>query len=175
METWVIIASGQSLTQEQVELVRKAREDGRVNGVIAVNNVGIDKAPWADVLVAHDGKWWSHHRKEAMNFTGRKFCRNTLPAIEQFIPSVRSGCNSGYMAMEVAWKIFKAEFIILLGFDMHGTHYFGKHPEPLKNTTKIRFEFHRKQFNNWRGCPVINCSPGSALKNFPFVDIKSVL
>lgn len=173
-KTWVILASGQSLTINQVNYVKQAREDGRVQGVIAVSNVGLDMAPWADALVAHDGKWWGHH-KQAHNFQGYKFCRNSRAGVRQYTPSTRSGCNSGYMAMEVAYRIFHAELIILLGFDMHGTHYFGKHPEGLKNTGAKRFQHFINQFNNWRGCPIINCTPGSALKKFPFKELETVL
>lgn len=175
MEAWVIIASGPSLTDKQICTVRKAKEEGRVKGVVAVSNVGLDKYPDADVLVAHDGKWWAKY-KESEHFRGRKFCRNVRgQGIEQFVPSIPSGCNSGLMAMEVAVKIFKADFLILLGFDMHGTHYFGKHVEGLKNTSDIRFRDFIRQFGRWRGPTVINCTPGSALKKFPFVPIDKVL
>lgn len=42
---WAILASGQSLKPEHVEQVRQARSDGRIKGVIAVSNVGLDLAP----------------------------------------------------------------------------------------------------------------------------------
>lgn len=174
MEIWFVIASGQSLTEKQVEKVRKAHAENRVAGVIAVSNVGIDLYPDADALVAHDGKWWAHN-KEAHDFKGRKFCRNRRGGVEQFFSDIPTGCNSGYMAIQVAWKVFKADLIIILGFDMKGAHYFGKHPEPLKNTKPERFLAHIKQFNNWRGPTVINCTPDSALKKFPLISLDKVL
>ena len=72
---------------------------------------------------------------------------------------------------------------MLLGVDMHGTHYFGKHPEQdekgrklLRNTSPKKFEAHIKQFDKWRGPPeIVNCTPGSSLKRFRFSDIRTEL
>lgn len=136
--TWVVLASGQSLNQDQIEFVRNARKYGKIKGFIAVSNVGIDLAPDADALVSHDAKWWVANPKAKL-FSGRKFSRMIVGGIETFMPFIRSGCNSGLMAMDVAKTIFKADRIIILGFDMHGTHYFGPHSKGLKNTTDKRF------------------------------------
>lgn len=174
METWVIIASGESLTEADVERVRMGKVAGVVQGVIAVSNVGIDKAPWADALVSHDAKWWGAYGK-AFQFAGRKFCRTQLRGTEQFLPSVLTGCNSGLMAMEVAYRVFGAERIVLLGFDMHGSHYFGKHPDGLVNTTDAKWRRHISQFDGWRGCPVVNCTQGSALNCFPKAELSAII
>lgn len=171
---WAVIASGQSLTLCQVVKCLKARDAGILKGIIAVSNVGIDLCPNADALVSHDGNWWARN-PQASKFRGRKFCRNKRAGVEVFIPSDSKGCNSGLMAMEVAHQIFKAESLLLLGFDMHGTHYFGPHPEGLKNTGEAGFNRHISQFKNWRGCPVINCTPNSALKQFPFQKLEDVI
>lgn len=170
---WAVIASGQSLTLDDVECVKFAREDGRIKGVIAVSNVGIDLAPWADALVSHDTAWWVSHRY-VEGFKGRKFSRNKIRGCEQFIPDIKSGCNSGYMAMCVARDIFFAKRIVLLGFDMHGTHYFGPHKD-LRNTSAERFKIHIEQFNKWVGPHVINCTPNSSLKKFPFANLRDVV
>lgn len=181
---WAILASGQSLKPEHVEQVRQARSDGRIKGVIAVSNVGIDLAPWADAMVSHDSKWWAHHTN-ANNFKGEKFCRNHWPRCKVFIPKPEQGCNSGYMAMQIARDIYKAKRIMLLGFDMHGTHYFGRYPDKIHpvskknvgliNTTEDRFKIHIDQFNSWKGCPVVNCNPDSALKKFPFMTVEDAV
>lgn len=171
---WAVVASGASLTKEQVELVRQAKADGKLKGVIAVSNVGLDMMPDADALVSHDSKWW-YNNKNALKFAGRKFCRFTLGGTEQFEPRLTNACNSGLMAMEVAWKVFGAEKIILLGVDMKGSHYFGNHPLPLKNSGVFDFKRHLNQFNYWNGCEVINCTPDSALTKFPFQELKDVL
>lgn len=168
LSTYVVAASGPSLTAEQMQIASRWP-------IIAVSNVGLDY-PECKALVSHDSAWWMAHPK-AWDFKGRKFCRHHFRDIEQFVPSVTNGCNSGFMAMEVARDIFKAQRILLLGFDMHsvgGHHYFGRHPAKLKTTTPQRFEVHIKQFDRWRGPEVINCTPGSALTQFSKLDIHKI-
>lgn len=169
-----ILASGQSLTPEDVAIVKEARISGKITQVIAVSNVGIDLAPWADALVSHDSRWWARNLNSNL-FKGRKFCRNSWPRVEVFIPEPSGGCNSGYMAIQVARKIYNANKIILLGFDMHGTHYFGKHPKGLVNTTPERFIAHINQFKKFADCEIINCTPSSALTIYPFMNLKNLL
>jgi hypothetical protein len=57
--TAVILGGGPSLTQDQVALVRRAREAGTVR-VIAVNDAYL-LAPWADVQYAADAHWHRWH------------------------------------------------------------------------------------------------------------------
>ena len=130
-------------------------------------------APWADILVSNDRRWWEQH-PEAKEFKGRKFCSQEIREAEQFREHVYLGRNSGLMAMCVA-RFLGAKRLILLGFDMHGTHFFGAHPEPLRNTTDKIFQTHLRQFDGFSGCDVINCTSGSALKRFEIGDISTVL
>lgn len=174
MNIWTVIASGQSLTYDDVEYVRMAREAGVISGVVAISNVGLDIAPWADVLVSHDVKWWMKY-PDALNFNGRKFCRQHYRSCEVYIPNPSSGCNSGYMGMQVVRDIFQAEKIILLGFDMQGTHYFGPHTRGLKNSSDEDFKRHLKQFRGWYGPEVVNCTPASMLEQFPFQNLRDVV
>lgn len=172
---YVILASGQSLTEENVEIVRKAKEDKIIEGVIAISNTA-KLAPWADAIVSHDAKWWRVHKDWALNLSMRKFTRQTTPGVELYVPKeVPQGCNSALMAAFVARDIYKARKIIFLGLDMHGTHFFGKHPEPLRNPDAERFAVHMKQFEKWSGCPIINCSLNSALKLFPIIQLEEAL
>lgn len=172
MSVWVILASGPSMNKEIADYVRgKAK-------VIAVSDT-YRLAPWADALVSHDRSWWRHHHK-ALKFAGRKFCRFRLQGTEVFNTGIPSGCNSGYMAMNVAaskevWGKYAATKIILCGFDMHGTHFFGRHPSQLKNTTDKRRSIHKDQFSRWAGCEVINCTKGSALTCFPMGELRGIL
>lgn len=170
---WVVLASGQSLTKEQVDFCLTARAKGQIQGIIAVSNVGLDLCPQADALVSHDVRWWLQNRS-ALDFAGRKFCRSNVRGTDVFRPSIE-GCNSGLMAMEVAYHVYKAEQILILGFDMHGTHYFGAHPKALKNTNAYGFRRHLSQFDRWFGCPVINCTVGSSLKKFPFLSLEEAI
>lgn len=85
--------------------------------------------------------------------------------------------------MFLARDIFEAKSLILLGFDMHGTHYFGAHERAkrpgskhfLTNTDEARFQKHIRQFDCFSGIPVVNCTEGSALKKFPFAKLGDVL
>lgn len=174
MQTWCVMASGPSLNDEDVAYIKLVREQGRLAGVAAVSNVGLDKAPWADILVSYDSAWWREH-PQAADHQGVKYANNRMNKVCAFQSSLHNGCNSGLFAMEIVRDIYKAERIILLGFDMHGTHYFGPHGERLKNTTTTRFKHHIRQFNGWSGPEVINCTIGSALTRFHFADLRVII
>jgi hypothetical protein len=165
MTTIVVIATGQSLSAEQVDLVHGNVLAGRCHA-IAISNA-YNLAPWASALVSNDRNWWLNNPK-ALRFAGRRFCSGRLPGVETLPFDVHfgSGVNSGLQGMRVARDVFKATLLVLLGFDMHGTHYFGKHPAPLQNTSASRFAAHIAQFRKWKGCDVVNCTPASALKQF---------
>lgn len=165
---WAVIATGQSLTKEDVDYLRD-----KPCRVIAVSNA-YQLAPWADILLSCDAAWWARH-PEAMSFEGIKLSRAEVDGVQRYNPDcMPQGCNSGLAAMFAA-RGQGATKIILLGFDMHGTHYFGPHPEGLKNTSKIRFTQHLQQFTRFNGCEVVNCTPGSALKRFPMGNLREVI
>lgn len=180
---WVILATGPSMSQAIADYVRgKAK-------VIAVSDA-YRLAPWADALVSHDRSWWRYHDRDVHDFAGLKFCRFVLrergiksrPVV--FNENLPDSCNSGRMAMEIAKKM-GAEKIILCGFDMHGTHFFGHHPDRprrygnhciiLRRTSEQGRQRHLKQFSGWCGPPVINCTPGSALTDFPIAALEDTL
>ena len=165
MTTFVVIATGQSLTAEQVDLVHREVLAGRCQA-IAVSNA-YQLAPWAAALVSNDRNWWNNHPK-ALRFAGRKFSSGRVAGVETlpFDVNFGSGVNSGLQGMRIARDVFKASRLLLLGFDMHGTHYFGRHPAPLQNTSSSRFAAHIAQFRKWVGSEVVNCTPKSALKQF---------
>lgn len=174
MTTCVVLATGASLTPEQVAHVRNAHEAGRCKA-IAVSNA-YQLAPWADALVANDMKWWRQH-PEAFKFAGLRFCGSDLKGTERLppVPMFPVGTNSGLQGMRVSLML-GATRIILLGMDMRGTHYFGKHPSPLKNSTPSDFQRMLLQFKRWRSdAEVINCSPGSALTCFKAAALADVL
>lgn len=165
-----ILAPGHSMSAAVAESVR----DYPV--VVAVGNVGIDLAPWAHALCAQDRQWWMKY-PQAHRFAGRKFSTRKIEGVEtiEFDHALLSnGSNSGALALIVAHRIFAATEIDLHGFDMHGAHYFGKYEEPLRNTAPTRFNEFQHQFAAIgkflakAGVRVINRTPGSALKCFPF-------
>jgi len=144
-------------------------------GIIAVNDAH-RLAPFADALVANDLSWWKAH-PEALDFQGRKFCALRYPGTERLKTTLMcpGGSNSGLQGCRVAWEQFSATLILLLGFDMRGAHFFGAHAAPLKNPTPDRFAKFIRQFGRWKGCEIINCTPGSALTQFPFGDVDEIL
>lgn len=165
---WVVIATGQSLRREDVDYLKD-----KPCRVVVVSNA-YELAPWADVLISCDAAWWEKH-PQAKLFDGIKLTRAEVGGVDRYNPDfLPRGCNSGLAGMFVA-RGQGASKILLLGFDMHGTHYFGPHPEGLKNTSKVRFAQHLDQFARFDGCDVINCTPGSALKRYPMANIRDVI
>lgn len=186
-ETAVLIASGSSLTQEDVDWCQgKAR-------VLAVND-SYRKAPWADLLYASDPRWWDSARG-ADEFAGMRVtqCGSTAarwgltrvagrvgaglscdPALIHF------GGNSGFAAANLA-ALLGAARLLLLGYDMKGAHWFGWHPPPLTNPREHTFRKWREAFRiaapdfERLGVEVLNCSPGSALDCFPRSTIREAL
>lgn len=180
-----VLASGPSLNKEDIELVRQARLSGKLDCVIAVSDVGISMADWADALASHDTAWWVAHRF-APEFKGRKFSASGCQGTEQFDVrklGIPGGMNSGLFAMFIARNVFKAETIVLLGFDMHrrnGQHFFGDHTaiynnRALKNSNEADFQRHLKQFEKFSGPKVYNCCMGSDLKLFPIEPLTDII
>lgn len=167
---FAILATGPSMSQAVADSVR-----GRCR-VIAVSDA-YKLAPWAEVLVSSDRGWWRLHKPD---FAGRKL--SGVPAegigidgIERVEGTV-SGSNSGLIALKVAVSM-GASRVLLLGFDMGGSHFFGPHPSPLRNTTAERFEVFKRQFREYRpkGVEIINCTPCSALECYPKMELEQAL
>lgn len=168
-DTWAILASGPSMSQEVADSVRGLN-------VIAISNT-YELAPWADVLVSNDRRWWVNY-SNALKFEGEKYCGlciETPKGVTKF-PGAISGSNSGLLALMVAVKK-GAKRILLFGYDMGGSHYFGDHAHGLPNPSQKRFDSFKKQFAGYKpaGVEIINCTPGSALKCYPFGDAKELI
>lgn len=163
---FAVIATGPSLTAEQVEKVRGLR-------TIAVSDA-YKLAPWAEALVSVDKAWWLHHQPE---FAGKRYSLMPVPGMEtERITGMTADTNSGLRGIERA-VLEGATRVLLLGFDLGGTHFFGPHPDRLKNTPPHRFEVFKKQFAGYqpRGVQIINCTPGSALKCYPAMTLEEAL
>lgn len=169
MTTIAVLATGPSMSQAIADYVRERCR------AVAVCNAHV-LAPWAEALVCNDSVWWKVHAEAVKDFKGRKFCGQAWPGTEFLdrAPYFPPGSNSGYQGIRVA-GLLGATRILLLGFDMQGAHFFGKHPNPLRNSTPSKFRAMASQFRLWRGAPVLNCTPGSALKCFPMADLREVL
>jgi hypothetical protein len=159
---------------------------------IAVNDT-FRLAPWADVLYAADAAWWERN-PDAAGFAGLRVTLASVLGCRSLINSgtmgfdpdprnVRTGGNSGYQAIHVAAHA-GAKRILLCGFDMtgrRGSHWFGDHQGPLRNTEEgtyarwlTRYELLKVELDN-RRIEVINCTPRSALRCFPFGELESEL
>jgi hypothetical protein len=187
--TIVCLGTGPSLTQADVDFCRgKAR-------VIAVNNAH-EIAPWADVLYAADAKWWrrfngvpafrglkysilpnSSQRNFRPEFPDIRLLGNTgMRGLERDPSALRTGCNSGYQAINLAVHLGATQ-IVLLGYDMHGDHYFGSHPDKAKPPFALCLSAFPTLVAPLAeiGVSIVNCTPGSALTCFPMAPLSSVL
>ena len=190
--TAACIASGPSLTRADCEAVRAAGLP-----TIAVNNAGLDMAPWAGVHHACDGRWW-HAHPEALAFDRLKTCLVDEPpagvvklpycpggGLDDRPDTVRAGQNSGYQALHLAAVNFGAARVILLGYDMQHTggrvHYHGRHPAPLRNPDVgdmpewvAHFDAVAPELAR-RGVEVVNCTRATALTCFRRAALEEVL
>lgn len=170
--TWVVLASGPSISQTVADSVR-----GRCK-VVAVSDC-YRLTPWANALASTDAGWWRAN-PAALKFPGLKFGAmpdfRAIPGVERL--PVDTGTNSGLLGVMVAVKL-GAKRVFLCGFDMNrpGVHFFGRHVAPLKSTTAARQEVFKRQFANYRprGVEIINCTPGSALHVYPKRDLEDCL
>jgi len=186
--TVVCIGTGPSLTPAQVDVCR-----GKAH-VIVVNNAW-ELAPWADVLYAADAKWWRRF-DGVPAFPGLKYsvmptransAHQEYPSIQilrntggyglELDPSgLRTGANSGYQAINLAVHL-GASRIVLLGYDMHGDHYFGSHPDKAKPAFSMCLTAFPTLVEPLQaaGVSIVNCTPGSALTCFPQASLLSIL
>lgn len=185
MTTAVIIASGPSLTKEQVEYCKDKAK------VYAVNNA-YQLAPWADVLYACDHEWWAHYKPD---FAGEKWTLNQKAAAEFGINLIgcnqkalfstvdgviATGFNSGFQALNLAYTQ-GCRKAILLGFDYKNTgqHFFGRHNGSLdKSPSMLRWVQHMNNaapLMKEAGFEVINATPDSAIQCFPMMSIQCAL
>jgi hypothetical protein len=163
--TWVVLATGQSLSQSIADRVRCCN-------VVAVSDA-YRLAPWADALASTDGKWWKAHLDEALKFKGLKFtAAPSFVKLDESIERLAVDCstNSGLLGLMVAVKL-GAKRVLLCGVDMHspGKHFFGEHKAPLRSSKQRHLDLHKRQFANYlpKGVEIINCTPGSALEAYP--------
>jgi len=154
--------------------------------------------PWADVLYGCDASWWRVH-KGCPGFAGEKWSshdsgsNDKLATARQYglrlvagaagnefsrDPGVlRYGSNSGFQAVNFT-LLRGAARVVLVGFDMHGAHFFGAHPTPLRNTADRRTFI--KAFSAASkvlppGVSIVNATPGSALRCFPILPLAEAI
>lgn len=193
-QTVVCIATGPSLTPEQVEACR-----GRAK-VIAINDA-YRLAPWADLIYFCDPKWhgWHKDRPEFKALAGQK-C--TLRSGRDWPPEdagifalehdgalglslkptkLRTGTNSGHQALNIA-VLSGAKTILLLGYDFKAgakgrKHFFGDHPDGTQPPYEMNLRHMKTVVEpaKQHGVRIVNCTPGSAIDCFDSGDIKELL
>lgn len=199
--TVVILASGESLTQEQCDAVQVWRAE-KPNRYAIVINTTFRRAPWADILYACDGRWWeaidektgiTYYEEARDAFKGQfwtqekptadkydlKWVRSQrAPGLSKKSDIIHQGNSGGFQAINLAYNAGVSE-IILLGYDCRGGHWHGNHP------TKIHTVLPYKTWiNEYRvlavdlalaKVKVINCSPNTALPHFEKGRLDEVL
>jgi hypothetical protein len=190
-----ILASGESLSVEQSEAVKRWRDAASsFRRVIAINTT-FRRALYADVIYACDGAWWDgrdrldapRYADEAKaTFAGELWTRDADAAkrhglrllksqpgrgLERQVGVINEGSNSGYQAIGLAYQA-AARVVYLLGYDMKGGHWHGEHPGMLRKNSP--FPIFLRNFKRLAAevaalpdFSVINCTPNSALRDFP--------
>lgn len=188
--TAFVLAGGPSLRGFDFDRLR-GRE------VIAVNAAGYE-APWAPVLFFGDNAWGEANQPLVGSWPGL-VCTVSLRSaergaavrlvqvvdIDRGFPTrglVRRGRSSGHTAVALAIAMGAAR-VVLLGFDMRSddegrTHY---HDRYERRTAPEQLVIFQQHFAGWRdeagaiGVSIVNATPGSALTEFPMVDINDEL
>lgn len=192
-ETVFCLASGPSLTQEIADKLRGRR--------VAVANSSVRFAPWADVWFFTDNNVFEDNRDLVAAFPGHvitfsRVAKREMPLkikrvkgewLPHFPPvgseKIRQGRSTGH-SMVSCMIACGAIQIVLCGYDMrvvdgrehHHDEYVGR-PRDLDIYAR---EF-VPGFDGWRaaaqraGCDIVNATPGSAIQEFPFVDLDDVL
>jgi len=196
-KTVVCMATGPSLTADQIEHVRGAREADACRVIVVNDNYAV--APWADLLFFADRKWFDWHKdkpafqkftglratlkfdKEMREVPGLHFLRYDGPeGLSEKPGFLRTGSNAGHMALNIAFLAGAAR-ILLLGYDGQSwkgrMHHFGNHPDgtgPLFEKQRSALRTVDKDAKK-HGVRIVNCSPGSALDQFERGSIEAVL
>jgi hypothetical protein len=178
-----VIASGPSLTAEDCAAVRAA-------GLPAiVINTSFRMAPWADVLLAYDARWWQLHREEiAATVRGRRVTTSLSRSVGGAEPlgaliRYHAYGNSGTAAVSLC-AYTGARAVILLGADCRRAddgrvHWHGDHPAQLSNARSMA-RWPKQyglvaQYAARRGCRVVNASRQTALDCFERLPLQDAL
>jgi len=189
-DTAVCVASGPSLTREDVEYCRGRAKVIAVKGAYRI-------ADFADVIYAcgsDTGQWWTRNAEKVAALPATRYTLDPKAAQWAHVlkqgseiglsldPAVlHTGRNSGYQAINLA-VLLGATRILLLGYDMQKgekgeTHFHGDHPwhAPLPYDRFLMcFDTIVKPLQKL-GVEVINCSRRTALTVFPRMTIHEAL
>jgi len=189
-ETVFLLGGGPSIAAVDLDRLRGRR-------AIAINALG-HRAPWADVLLFHDAQWFWRSKALVDGWPGTvatvsRAAKLAAPdrvrrlEIEPGAPlepgraPMRQGRSAGHTAVSLA-ACLGASRIILLGYDMRTvdgrTH---GHDDYAERDHDIYAREFIPAFRGWNaaakaaGVEILNATPGSALSEFPTVDLDGVL
>jgi hypothetical protein len=172
-DTLILLGPGPSASRELYDKVSQFRCGAVGNAFQLIDN--------AEFLAASDAKWWKNH-PDAQAYPADKYMADRIHKIGG-IELVEGGLiithiNSGVLGLEIA-KRRGATKIIMLGFDMHGTHFFGPYKNGCSNTQAHQREIHQRQYESWsrahKSISVLNCTEGSKLRAFPLASLEAEL
>lgn len=190
----VIMASGESLSQEQADAVNFWRMANLFTRKVIAINTTFRRAPWADAIYACDLPWWDYYHAEvkekcigslwtqdsqaASKYSLQHIRSHPSSRLEKQIGLISQGQNSGMQAIGLAFQA-AASTVYLLGYDMKGGHWHGKHPASLDKQNRYdiflrNFEVFAKDVEQTVGFEVYNCTPKSRLRSFPMKEWKEV-
>lgn len=163
-ETVVCVASGPSLTQRDVDLLKHLK-------VITVNN-SWQMHPNAEVHYAGDLRWWKRYPCRAR---GERWSCSKDACIQFGLKYHRAlgPYGSGYRAVQLA-LLFNPAKILLLGYDnslTQGVHWHGPHVTPgggrMLNPTPSQCRKWQQHFMELQDPRIVNVSRQSAIDAYP--------
>lgn len=196
-ETVFCLASGPSLTHEIAAKLRGRR--------VAVVNSSAPFAPWADLLYFTDSGWYEDRRELVVNWPGlvvsmSRTAKREMPDKVKRVkgegepslpirgfpplgsPVIWQGRSSGHTLISLMIAM-GATCLPLVGYDMRlvggREHCHSEYSGP-RDLDQYAREF-VPAFAGWNeaalaaGVMIINCTPGSAITEFPFADLDEVL
>jgi hypothetical protein len=190
MNTVVIVASGESLTDADVNYCRDRAD------VLVINNNYL-KAPWARWHYACDRLWWDYYYHDVRaKFFGQlwtsraadeeprpyadvhEFSSEDAPGLCREPGKVHQGRTSLFQAINMAFHFCKRR-IVLLGADMRGnSHWHGNHPAHLAQfDPRVCLPYFPRLALDLSelGVDVVNCTPDSALTCFRKADLRETI
>ena len=193
----LILAGGESLPD-----ILKGRSCHRPGWFTIGVNLAYMMGDWVDVCFFMDALMWWNHKDGLSKFRGRKISLNKTkegvksiaghaPGVELWIWGGGNGIStepgrvlqnrsSGGAAINLAYHL-GAKRVFLLGYDMHGNAdgwMRNWYPEQWQRHSKKGYHNMLLPFDKIAadakrlGMEILNATPGSAITQFPFVNIE---
>ena len=151
---------------------------------------------WHIGLKQHPAEKWTTNKKVAEKYGVNWIAETNRPGLSTDPDVIHHGHGSGFSLVSMAHRS-GADRIILLGYDMkyapdydgvqqqEGStprHYFGEYPSSMQHWPSVCIQggVHTELVGLYRSIKeqglveVINCTPGSAIDCFPYMDIQDV-